>query len=737
VTITEVRERAASASAVNWPTTVLFTVTSFVGAALLFVIQPMVTKLVLPSYGGSATVWSTASLFFQLVLLGSYAWTHGTARLGGRQPVLQVMVMVLPLMVLPIALPVDAAPDAGANEALWLLRTLVVMIGLPFAVLACTGPLIQKWYSWTSGVRRDDPYFLYAASNLGSFVGLLSYPFLIEPNLSLADQRAAFSWGYGVFLALGASCAVVALRGWKVVPSVSLGEVERISPRRLLGWAFLAFVPASLSLAITAHLTTDVAPIPLLWVLPLAIYLATFIVAFGRRRRTVPIAAIRLAAALAIVTAGAMTSPNQGIGFALNLALLAVAGFVAHARLAADRPPPANLTLFYLVIAAGGAAGGLVNGLLAPSLLDRVWEYPVMLLLVPLVSLGATGKVSTMVTRRYHPAFVVIVIAVLGVVAALATGGLARIGRSAIGAGVIALALMGIVAAVAWLAVRQLAVLAALVVVLTWFTIQSEEHTTHHLRSFFASSRVLEVEGKHQLAHGSTIHGMQFLDPARARLATTYYGSAGSCQDVFNLMAGSADSVGAVGLGAGTIATYGLPGQHFTFFEVDQDMVELAQDPRHFTFVHDSMATIDMVVGDGRLEVARQADGSFDLLVLDAFSSDSIPIHLLTREAMATYAAKLSSRGVLLVHISSRLFDLEPVLAAAASQLGWEATIGHSDHATPGTTASTWVALTADRSFTRQLRAMPRWQPVDDSRHVVWTDDYSSIFSVISRISGP
>jgi len=733
VTITEVRERTTSASVVSWPTTVLFTVTSFVGAGLLFVVQPMVTKLVLPSYGGSATVWSTASLFFQLVLLGSYAWTHGTARLGGRQPVLQVLVMLLPLLVLPIALPTDAAPAADANEAMWLLRTLVVMIGLPFAVLACTGPLIQKWYSWTSGVSRDDPYFLYAASNLGSFVGLLSYPFLIEPHLSLASQRAAFSWGYGVFLGLGAACAVVALRGRTIDPPRPAVEVARIAPRRMLGWAFLAFVPASLSLAITAHLTTDVAPIPLLWVLPLAIYLATFIVAFGRRSRTVPLWAIRLAAALAIVTAGAMTSPNQGVSFVLNLGLLAVAGFVAHARLAADRPDPAHLTLFYLVIAAGGAAGGLVNGLLAPTLLDRVWEYPVMLLLIPLAAVGSAGGMSNLLARRYHPAFVGLVIAALCVVAALLTGAVARIGRpSALGSAVVFLALAGIVAAVAWLAIRQLAVVLALAVVLTWFTIQSEEHTAYHVRSFFASSRVLEVDGEHRLAHGSTIHGMQFLDPARAGLATTYYGSPGSCADVFDLMAASLDSVGAVGLGAGTIATYGLPGERFTFFEVDQDMVDLAQDPRYFTFVHDSRATIEMVVGDGRLEVAKQPDGVFDLLVLDAFSSDSIPIHLLTREAMATYAAKLRPGGVLLVHISSRLFDLEPVLSAAARELGWDATIGHSDHSTPGSTASTWVALTADASFTSELRARPRWQPVDSSRQVTWTDDYSSIFSVIN-----
>ena len=732
MTLTEVQREPVTPSVASWPTTVLFTLTSFVGAGLLFVVQPMVTKLVLPSYGGSATVWSTASLFFQLVLLGSYAWTHTTSRLGGRQPFLQVLVMLLPLLVLPIALPADAAPAADANQALWLLRTLVVMIGLPFAVLACTGPLTQKWYSWTSGHGRDDPYFLYAASNLGSFVGLLSYPFLIEPHLSLANQRAAFSWGYAVFLVLTGACAAVALRGRVDAADEPDLDVSGIAPRRMLWWAFLAFVPASLSLAITAHLTTDVAPIPLLWVLPLGIYLATFIAAFGRRSRLVPVWAVRLAAALAVLTAGAMTSFNQGVSFLLNLSLLAVAGFVAHARLAADRPDPRHLTLFYLVIASGGAAGGLVNGLLAPSLLDRVWEYPLMLLMVPLVSFGSLAAVSNALTRRYHPGFVVVAAAALAVAAALAAGAVAKISRpSAVGLLAMLALLVLLAAALAWLTVRGLSVGLALLVVITWFSIHAEEHSVHHLRSFFAAYRVLEVDGQHLLTHGSTTHGLQFLDPTMADLPTTYYASPGSCQDVFELMADRLQSVGVVGLGTGTVATYGHPGEQLTFFEVDQEMVDLASDPRYFSFVSDSAADIHMVVGDGRLEVAKQPDGAFDLLVLDAFSSDSIPMHLLTREAMAMYATKLAPDGVLLVHISNRLFDLEPVLAAAATDLGWDATLGRGDGSTPGSTGSIWVALTEDNGVTSDLRSRTQWRPVDLSRRVTWTDDYSSIFSVI------
>jgi len=279
--------------------------------------------------------------------------------------------------------------------------------------------------------------------------------------------------------------------------------------------------------------------------------------------------------------------------------------------------------------------------------------------------------------------------------------------------------------------VRGLSVGLALLVVITWFSIHAEEHSVHHLRSFFAAYRVLEVDGQHLLTHGSTTHGLQFLDPAMADLPTTYYASPGSCEDVFELMADRLQSVGVVGLGTGTVATYGHPGEQLTFFEVDQEMVDLASDPRYFSFVSDSAADIHMVVGDGRLEVAKQPDAAFDLLVLDAFSSDSIPMHLLTREAMAMYATKLAPGGVLLVHISNRLFDLEPVLAAAATDLGWDATLGRGDGSTPGSTGSIWVALTEDAGVTSDLRSRAQWRPVDLSRQVTWTDDYSSIFSVI------
>ena len=670
----------AQASAADRATTALFTLTAFTGAALLFVVQPLVARLLLPSYGGSATLWSTASLFFQMVLLGAYLWAHWSARRFGHrwQPRLQLVLLLVPVLVLPVALPSGSAPGADHEPTLWLLRTLVLMVGLPFAVVACTGPVIQRWYSWV-GHRGEDPYFLFAASNLGSFVGLLAYPFLIEPQLSLATQRLAWSVGFGVYAALMVACALLTVRGPDGETPVPAAHTPRPTGRTILTWGLLAFVPSSLMLGVTAHLSTDVSPIPLLWVVPLAVYLATFVVAFARTSRRPPVWAALLAAVLglvALVLSGETT--RLGPVAAVNIALVAVAGYAAHGRLAAGRPPADHLTLFYLVVASGGAAGGLLNGLLAPLLLDSVLEYPVLLACLPLLLLG-TARPDSRPSRRALP----------GVATAL----------------LLAFAL--------------------------WTTQIQVAGSIEQTRSFSGASRVEAHDGRHVLVHGNTVHGMQYRDEERRSLATTYYGGNGSCADVFDVLRGRLDEVGIVGLGSGTMATHGRAGERFTFVEIDPDIVATAQDPALFTYLADSAAETRVVVGDGRAEMAAQEPGTFDLLVLDAFSSDSIPVHLLTREAMREYAEAMATGGVLLVHISNRYFDLEPVLAAAAEDLGWAGVVGTSHGSAEGATSSTWVALTADPEPTRQLLSTPFWRPLRPDPQVRWTDDYSSVLAVL------
>lgn len=714
--------------------TVLFATTAFVGAALLFVVQPMIAKLILPSYGGSATVWSTSSLFFQVLLLAAYGYAHlSTRRLGRRwQPRAHLVVLLLPLVALPVAVPSDAAPAADASPVLWLLRTLVLVIGLPFLVVATTGPLLQRWYSWGDTHRAHDPYFLFAASNLGSFGGLLAYPFLIEPTLSLDAQRTAWSIGFAIFVLLTGSCALT-------VHGVSRDEAPDRAPsrhdvtagltrRQVLTWTGLAFLPSSLMLGVTAHITTDIAAIPLLWVVPLALYLATFVVAFARTTRSAPVAVTRVAVASAfVIVVGSLASGAIPVvpAVAANLLMLAMVGYAAHARLAAERPPADHLTAFYLVVATGGALGGLLNGMVAPMLFDRVWEYPLALMVVPLLLVGlGVGRDSWLLRQlranRVRAALVVTLIAIVPLLARLTIW----LGvRGALGVTLVLL-VTGVLGW--WAAQVPRALMTGLVLVFALSAMGESRSVIEQSRTFFGSYTVHARDGVHELVHGTTVHGRQFQDASRREVPTTYYSRGGPLGQAFDSR--GFDSVAAVGLGTGTVAAYGQTGQRIRFYEIDADVVRIAEDPELFTFVSDSDARIDMVVGDGRLELAKEPLGSFDLVILDAFSSDSIPVHLLTEEAVRTYVDRLAPDGLLMVHISNRVFDLEPVLASAADRLGLAAAIGRGGSSDEGV-ESVWVALSRDASQVRVLSGEDDWRALGPEQ-VRWSDDYSSILSV-------
>ena len=710
----------------------LFTLTALVGASLLFVVQPLVAKMILPSFGGSATVWSTSSLFFQVLLLTGYLYTHWTTkRLGSRwQPRIHWFLLALPLVALPLALPTQAAPPADASPTLWLLRVLIVMIGLPFLVLSTTGPVLQRWYAWTDGPRSQDPYFLFAASNLGSFGGLLAYPFLVEPHLTVTQQRWAFSIGFGIFATLVAVCGVVVSRVGSSSAAVDTLQTTPSPTRRLiLAWAALAFLPSSLMLAVTAHLSTDVAAIPLLWVVPLAIYLATFVAAFARSGRAIPTGATRFATTMAFVSAllvvAGLNLPVL-LSISVHLGTLAAVGYAAHARLAASRPGPDHLTRFYVVVAVGGAVGGLLNGLVAPLLFNRVWEYGFTLAAVPLLLLGVTTAPEWLL-RRYHPGFLVVgVVALLVPVTAVLIWAVSVLAARSALMVAIALAVCGVVGWALTRAPLPLAAFLATGFLAVGLHAQSTAFATE--RTFFGSYQVVERPGERVLTHGTTAHGVQLTEPELRTEPTAYYARSGPLAAVFETW--EATDVGVVGLGAGTMAAYGQPGQRMTFFEIDGEIAELAVDPDVFSFIEDSSAQIDVRIGDGRLLVAQQPAGSYDLLVLDAFSSDSIPVHLLTREALRGFADRVRDGGALVVHISNRVFDLEPVLAAAEEDLGWSAAIGRGGSGI-GATESRWVVLTPDEAAAASLRDREGWRSVDHSRVIQWTDDYSSILSVL------
>ena len=712
---------------------VLFAGTSFLGAALLFMVQPLAAKLVLPSFGGSATVWSTSSLFFQVLLLLGYLYAHlSTQRLGARwQPRSHLLVLALPLVALPVALPADASPSAGDTPALWLLRVLMVMIGLPFLVLSATGPLIQRWYSWSRGPRADDPYFLFAGSNLGSFVGLISYPFLIEPSLTLSQQRLGWSWGLVGFLVLMGVCAA-SVRSPRSEPVARADRppTSRPTTYRVVTWGALAFLPSCLMLAVTAHISTDVAPIPLVWVLPLAVYLASFVAAFARTSRRAPVLATRLAVAGAVL-AGVVSLVTVSLPIvvvvAVDVAVVALVGYAAHARLATTRPDPHQLTTFYLVVSIGGALGGVVNGVVAPLLFNRVWEYGFTLAAVPLLMLGV-GSASTWLSRRYHPAFlmgaglvVTLTLMLLSVVAIQSAASRALLG------GLAAVVAVGVLA---WFLARMPVVL-ALSLALGSAAVGAQAVATSMLteRTFYGSYRVMSVDGMHKLVHGTTVHGIQWWDPARRDLPTAYYAQEGPLGDVMSTV--GTRRTGIVGLGAGGIAAYARSGDHFTYYEIDPAIARIAEDDRFFSFLADSPATVDVVLGDGRLRLEEEPLAEFDLLVLDAFSSDSIPVHLLTREALAMYESRLHEGGTLVVHVSNRVFDLKPVIAAGGADLGldtWAARGGATGRA--DSTESEWLVLTRSTGLGQAL-AGKGWTELDGGAAEVWTDDYASVLSAL------
>ncbi|RAY14423.1 hypothetical protein DPM19_15815 [Actinomadura craniellae] len=708
----------------------LFTAATLVSAALLFAVQPMAAKMLLPVYGGSPMVWNTSVLFFQSALLAGYAYAHWSQRLGARrQPVVHIALLCLPLLALPIALPGWAEAPESAPTALWLLLVLAVMVGAPFAVLSTTGPLVQRWYSWSGLPRADDPYFLYAASNGGSLVALLAYPFLIEPLTDVPAQATGWTVGYAVFAVLMIVCALVVRRRGRTgpepagEPAAVAAEARPVDRWRRLRWLGLAFLPSSLMLGVTTHISTDIAPVPLMWVVPLALYLVTFIVAFGVRSLPgLPVLVTAAATCAAVLPVLFTTVGGRLPAYAvlLDLGLLVVAGLACHGLLAADRPEPRRLTEFFLIVSLGGALGGAFNGLLAPVVFDWVVELPLVVAALALLPFAVPraprrGTWATVVLLA-GPLLVVLLWYVVG-------------GLWAVVAGIA----VGVVCCVLLTRTPGPFLLLVAVSVTLLFAVQQQAGELRE-RTFFGSYQISERDGRRTLAHGTTVHGFQLLDPAQRRTPTSYYARSGPLGEVFGAYGGT-DRVAAVGLGAGTVAAYGRAGQRMDFYEIDPVVVRLARE--RFTFLRDSPAEVRTVVGDGRLRLAEVPDGTYGLIVLDAFSSDAVPAHLLTREAIGLYERKLRPGGVLAFHVSNRHLNLERMLGATARTAGMVALAGRSPDAPDAVgTSSHWVALARTENGLGPLRGgRLDWRPIPPGGPV-WTDAHSSLFGVL-RVAHP
>ncbi|PZO91034.1 MAG: hypothetical protein DI623_04715 [Sphingomonas sanxanigenens] len=726
----------------------LFVLTIFVGSFLLFLVQPMIARMALPRLGGAPAVWNSAMLVYQALLLGGYAYAHALGRLSvSRQAVVHLALLAAAALWLPIGL-AAIYPSPTANPALWVPYLLALSIGPLFFAVSAQAPLIQRWYSVASGGR--DPYALYAASNLGSFGGLIAYPLIVEPRLALADQSYLWSCLYGILGLLVLACAFMLPRGGAAHVE-ALPRSEPAPMRRKLMWVLLASVPSGLMLSTTTYITTDIVAMPLLWVLPLGLYLLSFSVAFASRRGLSDM--IGRLSPYAIITFGGISIRNDPIqpliSMIAGLTLLFVIAVALHGRMYRLRPAPDRLTGFYLAMSLGGVLGGIFAALVAPLIFDWSYEHPLLILLAallapmasplpvldrfwrdprrarifgPLIELAviliACFAISTENSAQPHVAEASLLIVLLGSIA---------VGRR-----------LPFVAAVG----------ALILVVGVWqsfaLTLRPEART----RSYFGiyTIRDLPAIGVRTLAHGTTYHGLENMRPGREREPTSYYGphsGVGQALLALPALGHAADArVGVVGLGTGTLACYARPGQQWRYFEIDPAVVHIARDSGKFHFLSNCLPDVPIEIGDARLTLAQRPPASLDLLALDAFSSDTVPMHLLTREAFETYGRTLTPDGLLLVHISNRFLDLEPVVAAVAAQEGWHAYVYH-DRVDPESPAghilnsSNWVALSRDpRTLATLVAHAPKggsaWVKLETrAGFAEWTDDFASILPLV------
>ena len=712
--------------------------TLILSAFLLFSVQPMFAKMILPLLGGSPSVWTIAMVFFQAMLLGGYAYAHLTSRhLSIRtQAIVHILLLAACAVFLPFAVPAGAYPSA--HPALWQIGLMAGVVGAPFFILSASAPLIQHWFATTDHKDASNPYFLYAASNIGSMVALLSYPVIVEPSMSMNMQTAAWAGGYGILIALMVFCALMVWNRTTVidpaiVPSKTPGKIK-------LAWLALAFIPSSLMLGVTTYITTDLAAIPLLWILPLSLYLLTFILVFARRVIVTMDMAVSLFTAFVTILIMLMTiemATKTTIMLVLHLTVFFFAALLCHKKLADMRPAASELTGFYMIMSAGGVLGGVFNALLAPLVFVMPLEYALVLCAVLFVrgyaflpekmKLTRQPLLDVIGTVRFWFFMITLATIVQGMVlhhkAFLLTGGVfAALCLTSFRMRPIAFALAGSI---------------FLLLHSPLITMNSGK-ILELRRNFFGVLQVSDGDGFRYLFHGMTLHGAQPLDPEHRLTQMTYYNPHGPVGDVFKILdqRKGPQKIGAIGLGAGTIACYKHKGRSFDFYEIDENVVKIAEDKTLFTYLSDCGSPYTIKLGDGRLMLDTVPDGSYDALIIDAFSSDNIPMHLLTVEAFDIYMRKVKAGGMIVINISNRYLDLVPQLGAI-SRLSRVPALSRRSQGGPiaegsplSYTASMWVVFSPNLHTLLPLRRLESWEnvPVIKGKRP-WTDDYANIIS--------
>ncbi|WP_295584147.1 fused MFS/spermidine synthase [uncultured Lamprocystis sp.] len=669
----------------------LFAGTIFSSAFLLFLVQPLIAKQILPWFGGSAAVWSVCMVFFQVTLLGGYAYADWVSRhlAPRRQVMVHVALLALSLTLLPIVAGSDWKPSGNEDPTLWILGLLLATIGLPYFLLSTTGPLIQSWVA--RSLIGAHVYRYFSLSNLASLLALLSYPFLIEPRATLLHQAYAWSGVYALFAILCTGSALYFMRHMHRLPPEVHAQTHEAEgdwdprPRDYLMWLSLSAMGSWLLLAITNHITQNVAAIPFLWLLPLSIYLLTFVLCFESDRWYRRGLFLLPTAALLLVCAYGLQDSTIGVNIKVAIPLYAAGLFFfcmfLHGELAQMRPGPRYLTRFYLMLSLGGALGGITVGLIAPRILPAYYELG--------IGLGITALLALVLLRPSRPLQV--------------------------GAGVLA-------GLCAWFLYVQIA--------------DDFADTRQIARNFYGNLLSLDAQREdprdnvRQLYHGSIKHGEQFLAPDRRQQPTTYYGPTSGVGRAIAHTDPHDKKVGLIGLGAGTLAVYGRPGDTYRFYEINPQVIALAQT--EFSFMGDSQAQVETVLGDARLSLEREAPQGFDVLAVDAFSGDSVPVHLITAQAMDLYLRHLDPDGIIAFHLTNRFLWLPPVVAEIARTKGLSTALIHDDPDGRSLRRTDWMLVARNPAVLEQegiREAATALEPVPGL--LAWTDDFNNLFQIL------
>ena len=730
----------------------VYTAAIFLSALLLFSVEPLFTKMVLPRLGGSPAVWSVAMVFFQSLLLAGYAYAHFLMQIKNRTipVVVHLVLLVVALLTLPLSIASAWGDPPTSGYAFWLLGLFLVSIGLPFFALAANNPLLQAWFVRTGHPAGPDPYFLYASSNIGSFLALLSYPVLLEPIFTLRTQNLMWTGGYGLLILLIAGCGVLLLRS-KALAAADLRTEETPAPAPSWSlrarWIFLAAVPSGLLIAVTAHISTDVAAAPLLWVLPLSLYLLTWVLVF-QSRPLLPHKWMLMLQPLAITGVIVLLAVGGEQNLLLTLGGHQLCFFIiamaCHGELARTRPAAKYLTGFYVALSFGGMLGGLFAGLIAPFTFSWVAEYPILLALAALCRPSGNERLPRW-SRWYWPFLAVLALALIA-----PTWSLGKVASWLEDRRVWVAGSIGVLSALLALGLNanRWKIFATVVLALVLIRVYpSDEGRTETVRSFFGVHKIVFTpHGQyHVLMHGTTIHGAEkFTDDDGAPITgrpepITYYhkdGGIGQAIAAIRERKGAPLRVAVIGVGAGTLTCASEPGETWKFFDIDQTMVDTARDPKYFTYIQNCEPDLKPVIGDARLTFAREPDGVYDLIIVDAYSSDAIPIHLATQEAMKIYKDKLAPQGAVVMHVSNRHLELESVVVGIADANELKSWVYDEDSGRDDEYifATDVVVCAREEADIGKLASSDKWtetEPTENQR--VWTDDYSNILGAVYR----